>query len=221
MNVGKPRTTLILAHAATLLVLSGCSSSSDDPADTGISIGGNTNSAPTISGTPGSTTKIGEQYSFIPAATDPDNDPLTFSVQNRPIWASFDSATGNLSGMPSLGDVGTYSDIVLSVSDGSLTAQLPQFSIDVVQNANGSITLSWTAPTQNDDGSQITDLAAYKFYYGTSSGSYSNQLRVDNPGLTTYVIDNLTPSTYYVVATAINNSGAESSFSNEASKIVL
>ena len=84
----------------------------------------------------------------------------------------------------------------------------------------GSATLSWTAPTQNTDGTPLTDLAAYKFYYGTAPGDYSDMVRVDNPGITTYIIDNLLPATYYFVATAINDAGIESLFSNEAIKTV-
>ena len=117
--------------------------------------------------------------------------------------------------------VADWPGIVISVSDGSLSDSLPQFTIDVVQNADGSITLSWTAPTENEDGTPLTDLVVYKFYYGTSPGNYSNQIRVNSPGITTYVLENLSPATYYVVATAINSSGVESRFSNEASKQVL
>jgi hypothetical protein len=174
-----------------------------------------TNSPPTISGVPNSSVLMGEQYSFAPSATDADNDPLTFDVQGEPTWLTINSSDGALTGTPTLADVGTYPGIVVSVSDGSLSSSLPQFGVDVVQNADGSITLSWTAPTQNEDGSDV-DLVAYKFYYGTSPGSYSNQVRVDSPGMTMYVLENLTPATYYIVATAINRSEAESSFSNEA-----
>lgn len=210
--------------ALTMIVsLGGCLSddSSETTAAPAPDPGGPTNSAPTISGTPGSSVKIDEQYSFSPVAADADNDPLTFSVQGEPNWLNIDPGNGTVTGAPVLADVGTYAGIVVSVSDGSLSASLPQFSVDVVQNADGSITLSWTAPTQNDDGSALTDLAAYKFYYGTSSGSYSNQLRVDSPGLTTYMLENLSPATYYISATAVNSSGTESRFSNEAIAQVL
>ncbi len=108
------------------------------------------NGAPVISGTPATMVLMSNTYAFTPTASDPDNDTLNFSVQNKPIWAQFDSTTGELTGTPLLSDVGTYPDIVLSVSDGGLSSGLPGFSVDVVQNANGSITLSWTAPTQND-----------------------------------------------------------------------
>ena len=170
---------------------------------------------------PGSSVKICEQYSFTPTAADIDNDPLTFSVQGEPNWLAINSTSGAVTGTPLLANIGSYSGIVISVSDGSLSSSLPQFGVDVVQNSDGSVTLSWTAPTQNEDGSAFTDLTAYKFYYGTSPGSYSHQALVDSPGITTYVLGNLTPATYYIAATAINSSGVESQFSNEASKEVL
>ena len=179
------------------------------------------NNSPVISGAPSSAIIISNAYSFTPNASDPDGDALTFSVQNMPRWAQFSNATGALTGMPQLGDVGTYTNIGISVSDGDLSSSLPLFSVDVIQNADGSITLSWTAPTENEDGTALTDLAGYKFYYGTSPGSYPNQVRVDNPGITIFVIENLVPTTYYIVATAINDAGVESRFSNEAIKQVL
>ncbi len=179
------------------------------------------NNAPVISGAPSNAVVVSNAYSFTPSASDPDGDTLSFNVQNKPAWASFNGTTGALTGTPSPGDVGNYSNIGISVSDGNLSDSLPAFSVAVVQNADGSITLSWTAPTQNEDGTALIDLAAYKFYYGTSSGSYSNQIRVDNPGIATYMIGNLTPATYYVVATAINAAGVESRYSNEAVKQVL
>lgn len=155
------------------------------------------------------------------SASDPDGDTLTFSVHNRPSWARFDETTGKLTGTPTLADVGTYGSIQITVSDGSLSASLAQFSADVVQAALGSVTLSWTPPTQNEDGNSLADLAGYKFYYGTVSGTYPDSVRIDNPGIASYIIEELTPDIYYFVATAINGSGVESSFSNEAIKQIL
>ena len=85
----------------------------------------------------------------------------------------------------------------------------------------GSATLSWTAPTLNTDGSPLTDLAGYRIYYGTEPGFYQVTIQLDNPGLTTYVVEYLTPNTYYFVMTAINSIGIESRLSSEASKQVL
>ncbi|MDH4312250.1 MAG: putative Ig domain-containing protein, partial [Gammaproteobacteria bacterium] len=59
------------------------------------------NQAPRISGTPLTSAKTGQPYAFQPTAVDPDGDKVTFSVSNKPAWASFDIATGKLAGTPS------------------------------------------------------------------------------------------------------------------------
>ena len=179
-----------------------------------------TNGAPSISGNPPPAIVVGNQYSFRPDASDPDGDTLTFEIQNKPDWADFDASTGTLSGMAPLGTEGEYAGILIIVSDGTNSTSLPAFSIDVTQAALGSVTLSWTPPTENTDGSPLTDLAGYRIRYGTSSGSYPNQISIDNPGLTTYVVENLVADTYYFVASARNAEGAESSFSNEVQRTV-
>jgi hypothetical protein len=94
-------------------------------------------------------------------------------------------------------------------------------SIPVTSNQVGFATLSWTPPTQNTDGSPLTDLASYKIYYGNESGNYHTSIQINNNGMTVYVVKHLTSNTYYFVMTAINSSGEESDFSGEASKQVL
>lgn len=178
------------------------------------------NSAPTISGSPQGMVLVGDGYSFTPVASDQDGDTLTFTIQNLPRWAQFNSNSGALTGTPNMGDAGLYNNIVISVSDGSAEVSLPQFTINVTQTATGSATLSWNAPTQNSDGSPLSNLAGYRIYYGNTQGSFPNQVQVDNPGVTTFVVENLTPDTYYFVSTAVNSSGAESQYSNVATKIV-
>jgi hypothetical protein len=89
-------------------------------------------------------------------------------------------------------------------------------SVNVNQVGFGSVTLAWTPPTQNEDGSPLTDLAAYRIYYGNEPGNYQTSIHVDNPGLVMYVVENLTPNTYYFVMTAINSSGEESRYSGVA-----
>jgi hypothetical protein len=182
--------------------------------------GGGGNHAPTISGTPGGMVMSSQQYSFTPGASDTDGDTLTFTIANKPGWAAFSTSTGQLSGTPGPGDVGTYSNIQITVSDGAATANLAAFSVQVVATATGSATLTWMPPTQNTDGSALTDLAGYKIYWGQSQGTYPNSVTLNNAGLTSYVVEQLTPATWYFVATAINSQGMESAFSTAASKVV-
>ncbi|HVY66824.1 MAG TPA: fibronectin type III domain-containing protein, partial [Gammaproteobacteria bacterium] len=125
-------------------------------------------------------------------------------------------STGLLSGTPAAGDVGTTSNIVITVSDGTTQTSLAAFSVTVVAVATGSATLSWTPPTQNTDGSPL-DLAGYRVYWGTNRNNLSNSAAVDK-GLATYVVMDLTPATWYFAVTALSSSGVESSRSNVASK---
>ncbi len=104
------------------------------------------NTAPKISGTPGATVQALSGYSFRPNASDPEGQALTFSIANKPSWAAFSSADGTLSGTPGRDQDATYSNIVISVSDGSLSASLPAFSIVVSPRPNAAPTISGSPP---------------------------------------------------------------------------
>ncbi len=93
----------------------------------------NSNRPPVISGSPAGSVMATTSYSFTPVASDPDGENLNFSISNKPGWASFDSSTGQLSGVPGDGDVGSFSNITISASDESASqSSLPPFAIDVV-----------------------------------------------------------------------------------------
>ena len=89
------------------------------------------NSAPVISGTPDRSIMATYYYAFTPTASDVNGDDLTFSINNKPSWASFDASSGRLYGSPAETQTGSYSDIVISVSDGELTSSLAPFAISV------------------------------------------------------------------------------------------
>jgi len=90
-----------------------------------------TNYAPTISGTPSAYVLVGQTYSFTPTASDANGDKLTFSISNKPSWASFSTTTGVLSGTVPAGSVSKYTSITISVSDGVNKTSLSAFSITV------------------------------------------------------------------------------------------
>ena len=169
------------------------------------------NRPPVISGSPATSIVEGQSYLFIPTASDPDGDSLTFSVTNRPPWAAFSTATGRLSGTPGADAVGDYPNIQIRVSDGLLQASLAAFSIAVQESANGTVTMSWTPPTTRTDGSPLTNLAGFKLRYGNSVGNYSNTITIPNPGVTTYLVENLARGTYYFVIAAYDSNDIESS----------
>ena len=217
---GTPATTDVGTFSnITITVSDGPASSSLAPFSITVSAPPAPNSAPTISGTPGTADTVGTPYTFTPQASDTDGDALSFSVQNLPSWATFSIATGALSGTPTT--AGTYSNIVISVSDGYTSVSLAPFSINVTQPAtSGSATLTWTAPVTNTDGSALTDLAGYHIYYGSSATALSNVIDVASAGTTSYTVASLTSGTWYFAVSAYTTSGLESTLSNTGSKSI-
>jgi hypothetical protein len=189
-----------------------------------ITVSAPSNTAPTIAGTPPATATVGTLYTFTPSASDSDGDALSFSVQNMPSWASFSIASGTLSGTPAAGNVGTNSNIVISVSDGHTSASLAPFSITVASapssGSTGSATVTWTAPTTNTDGTALTDLAGFHIYYGQSPSSMTTTIDVANAGTTSYTVNDLASGTWYFAVNAYTTSGAESALSTTGSKSI-
>ena len=176
--------------------------------------------APTISGNPSNGVLVGAAYSFQPSASDPDGNTLTFSITNKPAWAAFNTANGQLSGTPAAGDVASYAGIVISVSDGTAVASLPAFTLAVTQTASGTAQVNWTPPTTNTDGSALTDLAGYRVVYGRTSNSLEQSASLNNAGLTSYTVNNLTSGRWFFAVFAVNSQGVESDISNIASKTI-
>jgi len=122
------------------------------------------NTPPVISGTPLATVAQDTLYQFTPGASDADGDNLTFSLLNGPGWLTFNASIGELVGIPGVPDVGTHSNIQLSVTDGQATMSLPIFSIavqpDVPPPVNTPPVISGTPATS------VLQDAAYAFLPG-------------------------------------------------------
>jgi hypothetical protein len=180
------------------------------------------NTAPQISGTAPSAVVAGQTYSFTPVATDVDKDTVTFTIANKPAWLSFNAATGLLSGTAPAA-AGTFAGIEIAATDGEAVTPLPAFTITVNPAGavgNSNVSLAWTPPTQNDDGSTLTDLSGYKIHYGTESGNYSQTVDVQNPGLSRFDLSSLPQGKLFIAMTSVNASGAQSEFSPEVSVTV-
>jgi len=207
----KFRSVIAGIGAALILILSGCGGSAEVDGSTG---------GLTISGAPASSITEGLTYTFVPTSAGGGGGTLTYSITNRPSWASFDAITGALGGTPGMVDIGTTSGVIISVSNGQENAAMDPFDLQVVAAASGAATLSWTAPTENADGSPLTDLEGYKVYYGTTEGIYPNSKTISNSGVTSDMVENLSAGTWYFVVAAFNQFGTESDYSNVASKMI-
>jgi Putative Ig domain len=178
------------------------------------------NRQPVIGGTPVVEALVGQPYLFQANASDADGDALRFSIANKPAWATFDAATGRLSGTPGAAAAGTYANVTIRVTDGAATVSLPAFPIAVQQVVRGTATLSWMPPTEREDGSPLTNLAGYRIRYGTAPGSLTEVLEIPNGGITSAVVENLPPATWYFVTSAYDSEGLESANSSPVSKTI-
>jgi hypothetical protein len=180
------------------------------------------NTAPTLTGRAPTTVNAGTSYRFAPQAADANHDKLSFSIKNKPSWAQFDTSSGALSGIPTTANVGTYANIQISVSDGKASAALPAFAVTVNRPAVASnAALDWAPPTANTDGTVLSNLAGYVVHYGTSPDKLTNSIKISNPGMTSYVIDNLGSGTWYFSVSSYAASGVESAQSNVISTTIL
>lgn len=193
--------------------------------------GGTSGSTLSISGAPATTAAVGVRYTFTPAVKKPTGDVVSFSIKNMPRWGWFSIANGTLLGTPTAAEVGTYSNIVISVSDGRTSSALAPFSIGVGQSTTsgggtsgggttGTAKLTWTAPTTNTNGSGLTDLAGYHIYYGNSPSAMTKVITLSSPATTSYTVSSLASGTWYFAVNAYTTGGVESALSNTGSKTV-
>ena len=173
-----------------------------------------------ISGTPAPTAEIGQFYSFRPTVAVSAGSSLTYAVANKPAWAQFSATTGTLSGTPSTGSVATDANIVVSVSNGAQSAALPAFNITVKPALAGTASLSWSRPTENTNGTPLTNLAGYVIHYGTSSTALNNKISVASASATSAEITNLSPGNWSFAVSSINTANVESQLSNIVGKTI-
>ncbi len=87
----------------------------------------------------------------------------------------------------------------------------------------GKLRLGWEAPTQNVDGSDLTDLAGYKYYWGPQSRMYIDSFAITDETITDgefQVTVTALVTEYYVAMTALDTAGNESAYSNEVLKTI-
>jgi hypothetical protein len=96
-------------------------------------------------------------------------------------------------------------------STGSMTAPLAQ---------QGTVTLVWVAPTDNTNGSPLTDLAGYHIHYGTNPDNLTQVIELAGTGNTEFELSGLTPGTYYFAITAYTTMGTESAESDVGYKTI-
>ncbi len=120
----------------------------------------------TLSGSPLTSIAAGRSYSFTPTASPAAS--VSFSIANKPAWATFSTVTGALTGTPATGDVGVSKGIVITANNGTTSASLAGFDLTV------------TAPTANTGAAAPLLVAAdaeHRWLVGQQSGRIQHLLR--------------------------------------------
>jgi hypothetical protein len=146
------------------------------------------------------------------AATDSTTTQSTAPAQSA-------SGSGGTSGSAASAGTGSGSS-TSAVSTGSGSTSSSSSSSTPPAKSSDSVTINWTPPTENTNGSPLTNLAGYDIHYGTSSGSLTKKISISNPGIATYVVSNLTAGKYYFAVAAVNSAGTESPLSAQVSATV-
>jgi hypothetical protein len=175
-----------------------------------------------ISGTPSTTARVGEEYRFLPTVENANMNDLSFSYINLPSWSKHYRSSGLIQGVPT--EPGVFDNIQIEVWDGLHYAVLPPFTITVkpaqldCAAPSGVARLSWTIPVANTDGSALTNLAGYLIRYGTNAALFT-QISVHSAESTEAEIDNLPAGSYYFSIAAVNAADVRSDFLEVVSKV--
>jgi len=139
-------------------------------------------------------------------------EPAAATVAVEASAASGSSGTTSASTGSSSSSGGTSASTGSSSSSGGTSAGTGSSSSG--GGTNSSVTLAWSAPTENSNGTALTNLAGYNIYYGSSTSAMTNKISVKTVGVTDYVITELASGSWYFTLTSVNSQGAESVASN-------
>ena len=123
--------------------------------------------------------------------------------------------------MQMFGESATRLQLVTLIVTALLLGGCSASSNGMSQNsASGSVTLSWIAPTQNTNGTPISDLAGYHIRYGTAPSDLTKVIDLAGTGITCIEVSNLAPGTYYFAISAYTALGTESAESEVGHKTI-
>lgn len=111
--------------------------------------------------------------------------------------------------------------ITVTVTDETGASNSDSLMVTRESTGTSAVTISWQPPTERTNGTLLTNLAGYRIYYGRMSETYDFEVQIANPGVLSYVVDDLTPGEWFFAAAAYDGSGNQSDYSEEASATIL
>ncbi len=102
--------------------------------------------------------------------------------------------------------------------DDFLKQVLPRLVVS--GGGGGTAKLSWTPPTQNTDGSALTNLAGYEVRWGKTPDATEFSATIADPRATTFDVNGLGQGTWYFRIASKATTGEMSAFTDPASKTI-
>jgi len=182
----------------------------DPDADNLLEIGGKLNITDSDTG----------EAAFIATTHNGDYGNLTIDATGSWNYAANNNHTviQNLTSSDSLKDHLTIS----SVDGTTHTVVITIIGADEVVNTVADVSLSWVAPSEREDntGIDLSEIAGYKVYYGTTQGDYTSSIDINDHTAVGHTFNNFSAGTYYFVVTTFDTEGRESQYSSEV-KIII
>jgi hypothetical protein len=83
-----------------------------------------------------------------------------------------------------------------------------------------STSLDWTRPVAAESGAPIANIAGYNVRCWGEGGTHTFTIRIDDPSVTHYELDELPPARYQCAVSAFTNDELESGMSNFVARTV-
>lgn len=144
-----------------------------------------------------------QQLTFTAALTSGDGRVTPVLTWDAP-GASECTASGGWSGTKAASGTETLPVIVTSQT----------YRLTCVWRGRTHVHLTWTPPTENTDGSPLTDLAGYRILYGRGQETLTEVRELNDPTAREYTVDSLEPGRWYFSVESVNSAGRRSDPSN-------
>src|SRR5260370_26506022 len=148
------------------------------------------------------------------SGTTPTSGSTTAASTTTPVLGTVPAAGTR----PVLGTTSSSSTTTVASNNKTSTNSSPPAKSTAP--STGTATLDWMPPTQNTDGSVLSNLAGYTVYYGTSPSDLTQSVKITNSGLSAYTLSNLPSGTWYFAVTSYSSVGIESTRSGVVSTTI-
>jgi hypothetical protein len=137
------------------------------------------------------------------------------------VTATFNGPNGSVGGgIIRGGSSSSASSTGASTSASASSISTPPPLAPPMALGSGEAMVSWLAPSENTDGTVLTDLTGFNIYYSQDPLNFDQVVTLDCYWCLWTRINNLGPGTWYFAVKSYNRAGVESSYSRILSKRV-